>query len=76
VPDQKITVEEALRAYTAANAYGAFRERDLGTLVDGKLADIVVLSDNILTIDPLRIADVKVDYTIIGGAIAYTRAER
>jgi len=76
VPDQKITVEQALRAYTVAAAYGAFRDRDLGTLEDSKLADIVVLSDNILTLDPLRIADVKVDYTIIGGAIAYTRAER
>jgi predicted amidohydrolase YtcJ len=76
VPEQKITVEEALRAYTSANAYGAFVERDLGTIEDGKLADIVILSENILTTDPSRLADVKVEYTIIGGNIVYTRAER
>jgi predicted amidohydrolase YtcJ len=76
IPEQKITVEEALRAYTSANAYGAFVERDLGTIEDGKLADIVILSENILTTDPSRLADVKVEYTIIGGNIVYTRAER
>jgi predicted amidohydrolase YtcJ len=76
VPAQKITVEEALRAYTSANARGSFRERDLGTLEEGKLADIVVLSENILTGNPVRIPDVRVDYTIIGGDIVYTRADR
>ena len=76
VPEQKITVEEALHAFTAAGAYGAFSERDLGTLEDGKLADIVVLSDNIFAIEPGRLPSVRVDYTIIGGEIVYTRADR
>jgi predicted amidohydrolase YtcJ len=74
VPDQKITVEEALRAYTAANAYGAFRERELGTLQAGKRADLVVLSDNLLTVDPTKIPDVKVELTMIDGEVVFARS--
>jgi predicted amidohydrolase YtcJ len=73
VPEQKITVEEALRAYTAGPAYAAFMEKELGTLEPGKLADLVVLSENILTIDPVRIPEVQVDYTIIQGEVVYAR---
>jgi predicted amidohydrolase YtcJ len=73
VPREKISVEEALRAYTAANAYGAFREDRLGTIRVGALADLVVLSQDLLTIDPVTIRDVLVDYTIIGGAIVHER---
>ena len=73
MPQQKITVEEALRAYTASNAFGAFEERDLGTLVRTKRGDMVVLSEDILKIDPTRIKDVQVDYTIVGGDILYAR---
>ena len=73
VPAQKITVEEALRAYTAANAYGAFMEDRLGTIEVGRHADLVVLSEDLLRIDPVRIAEVAVDYTIVGGAIVYAR---
>ncbi len=73
VPEQKIGVEDALRAYTVNNAYGAFRERDLGTLARGKRADMDVLSQNLLTIDPARIPSVRVEYTIIDGDIVYVR---
>ncbi|HEY8468788.1 MAG TPA: amidohydrolase [Longimicrobiales bacterium] len=73
VPEQKITVEEALRAYTAANAYGAFMEKELGTLEPGKRGDLVVLSENILEIDPARIPEVKVDFTVIEGSVVYER---
>jgi predicted amidohydrolase YtcJ len=73
VPREKITVEEALRAYTAANAYGAFMEDRLGTLRVGAYADLVVLSENILTIAPERIGAVNVDYTLIHGAIVFAR---
>jgi predicted amidohydrolase YtcJ len=67
VPEQKITVEEAVRAYTATAAYAEFAERDKGTLEPGKLADIVVLSRDIFKIAPEKIRDVKVDLTISGG---------
>lgn len=73
VPEQKISVAEALRAYTVTNAYGAFRERDLGTLTRGKRADMDVLSQNLLRIDPTRIPQVRVEYTIIDGEIVYVR---
>ena len=73
VPQEKISVEEALRAYTSNNAYGAFAEGDVGTIEVGKRADLVLLSENILRIDPVRIRDVKVDVTIIDGAIVFER---
>jgi hypothetical protein len=73
VPQQKIEVEAALRAYTLDNAYGGFADRVVGTLAHGKLADMVVLSDNILSGDPARIPQVRVEYTIIGGEIVYVR---
>jgi predicted amidohydrolase YtcJ len=73
VPRQKITVEEALRSYTTNNAYASFRDEDLGTLEPGKRADLVVLSENILLIDPVRISQARVDYTVIDGEIVYER---
>jgi predicted amidohydrolase YtcJ len=76
VPEEKITVEEALRAYTYANAYGAFLENDLGTLQEGKRADLVVLSENLLNVDPLRIPSIRVDYTVVDGRVVYQRSVR
>jgi predicted amidohydrolase YtcJ len=73
VPEQKITVEEAVTAYTAGGAYAAFREETLGTLEPGKSADLVVLSDDIFTIDPAAIATVQVDLTMVGGEVVYER---
>lgn len=73
VPQQKVTVTEALRAYTAANAFGAFMEDRLGTIRVGALADLVVLSDDLTRIDPASIDDVQVDYTIVGGDVVHTR---
>ena len=73
VPQEKITVTEALRAYTQTNAYGAFMENEVGVLEAGKRADMVLLSEDILVIDANRIRDVKVDFTIIDGKVAYER---
>lgn len=71
VPAQKISVEEALRAYTAGNAYAAFMEDALGTLEPGRIADLVVLSHNLLEIDPTSIPDVQVLYTIVDGKVVH-----
>jgi predicted amidohydrolase YtcJ len=71
VPEQIITVKEALTAYTRQAAYAGFQENKLGTLVVGKLADFIVLSDDILTIDVNNIADVKVIRTVIAGKEQY-----
>jgi len=69
VPEQKITVAEAVRAYTMGSAYASFEEKIKGSIEPGKLADLVVLSDDIFTIDPVKIADTKVAMTIFDGRI-------
>jgi predicted amidohydrolase YtcJ len=73
IPEQKITIEEAIKAYTLDAAYASFEEDIKGSIEVGKLADMVVLSDDILTIDPIKIWDVKVEMTIFDGEIIYTR---
>jgi predicted amidohydrolase YtcJ len=67
VPEQKISVEEALRAYTSSCAYAEFAENDKGTLEAGKLADLVVLSQDLFKINPHDIEKTTVIYTIVGG---------
>jgi predicted amidohydrolase YtcJ len=70
-PDQKMTREEALRAYTANGAFAAFEEGLKGSLTPGKLADITVLSRDILTCPEDDIPGTEVLYTIIGGKVLY-----
>jgi predicted amidohydrolase YtcJ len=69
--DQKMSRIEALRSYTISNAFAAFEEDIKGTLSTGKLADITVLSKNILTVPDDEIRTAKVAYTIIGGKVVY-----
>ena len=73
VPGQKISVAEALTAYTAGAAYASFMESVLGTLEPGKYADLVVLSEDIYAIDPVDIANAKVDLTMVEGQVVYRR---
>jgi hypothetical protein len=75
-PEQKITVEDAIRAYTIHCAYAAFEDEIKGSITPGKLADFVVLSDDILTIEPVSIKDVVVDMTVVGGTVVYERIPR
>jgi hypothetical protein len=75
-PEQRLTVEEALRAYTRGSAYAAFEEKDKGTISPGKLADLVVLSEDLLRIPPERIKDVRVEITIVGGRVVYKAGNR
>jgi predicted amidohydrolase YtcJ len=70
-PDQRMSRMEALRSYTVNNAYSAFEEESKGSLKVGKLADITVLSKDILTIPEDQIPTAKVDYTIVGGKVMY-----
>jgi len=72
-PDQRMSRTEALRSYTMSNSYAAFEDQIKGSLKVGKLADVTVLSKDILTIPEDEIPSVKVDYTIIGGKIVYQR---
>jgi predicted amidohydrolase YtcJ len=71
IPEQKLTVKEAIEAYTMGSAYAAFQENEKGSITPGKLADMVLLSDDVLSIDPVRIRDVKVLKTWVGGKLTY-----
>jgi hypothetical protein len=71
IPEQKITVEEALRAYTSGDAYGVFAERTRGKLVPGYRADLVLLDQDLTAIPPENIDRVKVMTTIVGGRVVY-----
>ena len=70
-PDQKLTVAEAIEAYTMGSAYAEFQENVKGSITPGKLADMVVLSEDIFSIDPAKIRDVKVLKTIVGGKVVW-----
>lgn len=74
-PDQAMSRMEALRSYTIACAYAAFEEDTKGTLTPGKLADIVVLSKDILTVPEEQIREATVRYTIVGGKVVYDAKE-
>jgi predicted amidohydrolase YtcJ len=73
IPAQKITVDEALHAYTTAGAYTAFVEKDLGTLAVGRLADLVLIDRDLTRIPPDSIRDAHVDMTVVDGRIVYER---
>jgi hypothetical protein len=74
MPEQRLTVEQALIAYTANNAYAGFQEDRLGRLVPGYLADMVVLDQDLLSIDPQKITDTKVLRTIVAGKERFVAA--
>jgi hypothetical protein len=73
IPEQKITVQEAVRAYTVGSAYAEFAEGVKGTITQGKLADIAILSRDIFTIDPGEIGSVRVETTIVDGRVVFER---
>jgi predicted amidohydrolase YtcJ len=74
VPEEKIAVEQALRAYTREAAFAQFAESDKGSIEPGKLADLVVLDKDLLAaVEPQDIRKVKVNWTIVGGQVVYQR---
>jgi len=70
---QAVSVMEAIRCATVNGAYGAYEEDIKGSLEPGKLADIIILSDDILKVDPMNIDKIKIDMTIIDGVVEYKR---
>jgi predicted amidohydrolase YtcJ len=74
-PNERISVEEAVKAYTINAAFASGEEAIKGSIQVGKLADLVVLSKNIFTIPKNEIPDVKVDMTVFDGTIVYIRKE-
>ena len=73
VPAQKITVQEALRAYTNGGAYAGFREKELGMLAPGMLADLVLIDRDLTHIPPETIRDARIMLTMVGGRVVYDR---
>jgi predicted amidohydrolase YtcJ len=73
IPEQKITVAEAVRAYTVGSAFAEREESIKGSIEPGKLADLVVLSEDIFAIDPAEIINTRVDMTVFDGRIEYER---
>ena len=73
VPEQKITVEEALRAYTVGSAKASFDEARKGTLARGKLADLVLIDRDLTTIAPESIRDARISMTVVGGRVVFER---
>jgi hypothetical protein len=76
VPEQKISVEEAVRAYTVGSAYAEFADQTKGVLAPGKLADLVVLDKDIFQIPPTKIESARVQLTILDGRVVYEAARR
>src|SRR5215472_4695324 len=73
IPEQKLTVREAVEAYTMGSAYAEFQDREKGSITPGKLADMVILSDDIFSIDPKAIRDVSVLVTVVGGKVVFQK---
>ncbi len=73
VPAERITVEDAVRAYTRGSAYAAFADGEVGTLEVGKLADLAVLSQDIFAVGHEAIGGTRVTMTMVGGKVVYTK---
>jgi predicted amidohydrolase YtcJ len=74
-PEQKLSIAEAVEAYTMGSAYAEFQEKDKGSITPGKLADMVLLSDDVFAIDPVKIREVKILTTWVGGQIVWDAAQ-
>src|SRR5215471_9146530 len=75
VPEQKLSVAEAVEAYTMGSAYAEFQDKEKGSITPGKLADFVILRDDIFRIPPAAIKNVKVEATYLGGKLVYGALE-
>jgi hypothetical protein len=74
IPEQKITVEQALRAYTSGAAYAGYQEKEVGVLAPGMLADLVLIDRDITRVAPETIRDAQVMLTMVGGRVMFDRA--
>jgi predicted amidohydrolase YtcJ len=71
IPDQRLTLEQAIRGYTMGGAIAAGREKTEGSIKAGKLADLIILSQDLFKVDPNQIGNTKVLMTIVGGKVVY-----
>jgi hypothetical protein len=71
IPQLRVSVTDAVQAYTLGGAYALHRDTEEGSIESGKLADMIIVSQNVFTVDPHKIAETKVLTTIVGGKIVY-----
>jgi len=75
-PEQKLTIQEAIAAYTMGSAYAEFQDENKGSITPGKLADFVILSEDPLALSPLRLRELHVTQTWLGGKLIYSADNR
>ncbi len=73
--EERMTIEEAVEAYTLGSAYAEFMDHEKGSLESGKLADIIILNRDLLEIPAKEILETEVVYTILGGKVVYHRGD-
>jgi predicted amidohydrolase YtcJ len=76
MPEQRVTLAQAVEGYTLGAAYAGRREKTEGSIEPGKLADLIIVSQNIFEIDPHTIAQTKIAKTIVGGRVVYQAGEK
>jgi predicted amidohydrolase YtcJ len=73
-PEERITIDEALRIYTVDAAYASFEESIKGSIEEGKLADLTILSRDPRTVPPNEIENIGVEMTVVGGRVVYSKS--
>jgi predicted amidohydrolase YtcJ len=73
-PEERVSLEDAIRAYTWNGAYASFSEHEKGSLEPGKLGDVTIMETDLQGVDPLELRNVRCDMTIADGDIVYERA--
>ena len=73
LPEEKVTVEEAIKIYTINSAYSAFEEDIKGTIAEGKLADMVIVNKDPFKTNPEQLMHIEVEKTIVGGKVRYSK---
>jgi predicted amidohydrolase YtcJ len=76
IPSERISLAEAIRGYTLNAAFAGHREKSEGSLEAGKLADLIVVSQDVFKVDPLKIGETKVLLTMLGGRVVYEAKNR
>ncbi|MFN0123541.1 MAG: amidohydrolase family protein, partial [Blastocatellia bacterium] len=76
IPQHRLTLPVAMRAYTVEGAYASFTEQDKGTLAPGKLADLIVFSDDLFRMDPMKLHESRVVLTMVDGKIVHRDGKR
>jgi hypothetical protein len=76
VPRERVSLEDTIKAYTLGAAFAGHREKTEGSIEPGKLADLIVLSQDLFKLDPSKVADMTVSLTMVGGKVVYQAEDK